>query len=469
MTTTDETFDGFKVAMFADTHLGYSARCRTHAATGLNERVKDGYLALRDTITGIIDAEVDLVVHGGDLFHRSWPTVSDIVWARRQFDRLAVAGIPVVGNTGNHDASSERGKAPATSAVHDPDRRIDMITDPYVAVEPVEGLLIHMVSHYGLAQEERLVPDPVDGKVNILSAHGAAMIPGHEIFHCVDSPGEQPIGLDLLANPGFAVTMLGHYHGMGEVMDGVWYAGSAIRRGFSDPAGGRGWLLFTIAPDGRVRVEQKHIAQRPQFDLPRIDAAGLTGSQVEEMVRGHLADLGEQTRDAIIRQVVTNASTSVRQGIDLPGLASLVSESLMWMPDFRRPEATDAAGERTVDGAGASLRTAGAADLPRMFTGWFSGWAEDAALPEPLREPVAERATQFLTEASEGVEGGDFAAPAATPGTSAADDPDGAADTDTGGPLPLDRDGTHRGYGITAPTGTAAPLRDATTGQEVPW
>jgi DNA repair protein SbcD/Mre11 len=467
----------YRLGFLSDTHLGYAAKCRTDPTTGLNLRVKDGYIALRDTVTQMIDADLDLVMHGGDLFHRSWPSVGDIVWARKQLQRLADANIPVYGNTGNHDASSERGKSPATAAVHDPARGIHMITDPSARIEPMDGLVLHAVSHYGLAQEERVLPEPINGAVNLLTAHGAALVPGHEIFHCADSPGEQPIGLDLLTNDGFAMHLLGHYHGMGEIIDNVWYAGSAIRRGFSDPAGGRGWLLVTVHTDGSVKVEPQYISQRPQHDLPKIDAKGLTGSDVEERIRANLAsvDLG----NAIVRQVVTNCSTPIRRGIDQPGLASMAGETLMWMPDFRRPEVTSDDGERTVEGVGASLKTAGSADLPTMYSGWVTDYLSNTDVAEDLVPVVIDEGGRHLKAASADVEAGDFAAPAAAAQADAQDSTDvssedGNGDSDErdtnvtylatgpGGPITQ----TEADYFETVPAGHLAPARHPATGTD---
>lgn len=408
-----------KIGFFADDHLGYNAKCRSHAASGLNMRTRDGYLALRERVTQMIEAEVDIAVGGGDLFHRSWPNVADIVWAQTQLRRLSDAGIPVVGNTGNHDASNERGKSPATASVHDPDRGLHFVTEPYRAVRPVEGLTIHAVSHYGLAQSERLIPEPVDGDINIFTTHGAAMVPGHEVFLCVDSPGEQPIGLDLLLDDRYSLKLLGHYHGLGEVMPDVWYAGSSIRRGFSDPEGGRGWLLVTIESDGSTKVEPQYISQRAQFDLPKIDASTLTGAEVEERIRANLAavDVG----DAIIRQVVTNCDTATRRGIDQPALGGLVHDALMWMPDFRRPDAVTMevteAGE-TVEGVPVAadvsdaLSTAGSADLPTVYSGWIDRWSDANHIAPELKPVVATEGDRHLRAASEDVEtDAEFVAP----------------------------------------------------------
>ena len=406
---------GFRVLAFSDSHVGYAAKCRSHKS-GLNMREVDGMQALKRTVDIAINEQVDLVLHGGDLFHKSHPSITSIVYVQQQLQRLAKAGIPVVGNTGNHDASNERSKAPATAAVHDPDRGITMVTDPYQIVRPVEGLELHMLSHYGLAQAERVLPEPVDGCINILSAHGAAMVPGHEVFHCVDSPGEQPIGLDLLLDDRMAAKILGHYHGMGEVLPSVWYCGSAIRRGFSDPEGGRGALLLNIDSDGTVAIEKKFIAQRAQHDLPMIDAKGLTGADVEELIRLNLASVDPV--DAIVRQVVKNCPTSVRRGIDQPAISKLMGDALVWQPDFRRPEVAADSGERTVEGVSSSLATAGAANLPQMWTDWAGEYAA-SNVAEALRPVVMSEGFRLLEAASTDVETGEYAAPAGNSGVPA--------------------------------------------------
>ena len=383
----------YQIGVLSDTHAGYTARCRTDSASGINARTLDGYLALRDTVTQMIDADVDLVLHNGDIFHSSWPSITDIVNVREQLNRLVRAGIPVVGNTGNHDASNERAKSPATAVIDDPDRNIHFVTAPYELLEPSPGLVLHMLSHYGLARAERMVFEPVDGAVNVLSSHGAAMVPGHEVFRCVDSPGEQTIGLDLLLDDRYAIKSLGHYHGMDEVLPTVWYSGSAIRRGFSDPAGGRGWLLMNVMGDGSIQVERKYIGQRPQYDLPPIDAAGLSGSDVQELIQVHLS--GVDLPGAIVRQVVINCPTATKRGIDHVAVGKLAADTLMWMPDYSRPVVT--LGDDVVDGPSASLSTAGSANLPMVFRDWATEAVTALGVTEDLIPTVLVNGERHLT------------------------------------------------------------------------
>jgi DNA repair exonuclease SbcCD nuclease subunit len=406
----------YTIGFFSDTHLGYAAKVRVHKASGINERVRDGMLALHETVTAMIEANVDLVIQGGDLFHWSHPQIAEITFARREFERLAAAGIPSIINTGNHDASAEAGKTAAIAVLHDPARKIECVLDRYRVLRPVDGLAIHAISHYGLSHADRIVPEPADGEVSVLTAHGTALIPGHEIFACAESAGEQPIGLDLLTDTRFVGKFLGHYHGMG-ALPGIpesspaVYAGSALRRGFSDPEGGRGWILITIHTDGTLTWEPRYIKQRPQYDLPVVDATGLTGDEVHEAIRGNIA--GIDPHDAIIRQVVTNVTAQHRAGIDLPGLAPLVADALQWMPRLERPkeriimlDSGDPDDGTPVEMHTDSLTTAGSSDLPAAFSTWVTVYADAVNLPAPLRPVVAERGEEHLKAVSTVVDDG---------------------------------------------------------------
>jgi DNA repair exonuclease SbcCD nuclease subunit len=373
-------------------------------------RVVDGFRGLQETITQAIEAEVNLVIIAGDLFHRSHPAIGEIAWVRKQLERLYLAGIPVEIDTGNHDFANDKGKSPATAAVDDPGRNINVVIEPHKVFNPAPGLNVHMISHLGLISAERSIPEPVSGEVNIFVAHGAAQVPGHEMFACVDSPGEAVIGYDILSMP-WSASLLGHYHGMGALpgfdqgdTGQAWYAGSLLRRGFSDPEGGRGWLLVTIEDDGKITIERRYVKQRAQFDLPFIDASGLTGAQVEEQIRHHLSQV--EIDDAIIRQRVANCSLPIRRGVDSQALAELTSKALIWQSEFTRPDQLDFAEATEKDKAVGSLKTAGSSDLPGMFKGWFGDFAERSAIAKEIRPIVAEHSLRLLKQVSTDTESG---------------------------------------------------------------
>ncbi len=411
----------YRIAHLSDSHIGYKAKCRVHPATGLNMRVRDGYRAFRETVDQILASEVDLVVHTGDLFHQSHPSISDITWARKQLERISAAGIEIIVATGNHDFANDRSKSPATAAIHDPDRRIYAVTEPLRVFNPVEGLNVHVISHIGLAAATRSIPEPVAGEVNIFASHGSAQVPGHPIFSCVDSPGEAVVGYDVLSMPWNA-TLLGHYHGMNPLpgfstgdTGQAWYAGSMLRRGFSDPEGGRGWLLVTINDDGTVVFERQFIAQRDQFDMEFIDATGLTGAEVEEAIRLNLSHV--DVTEALVRQRIINCSLPVRRGVDTAALSELTKQALTWQLEFIRPAVADFSELAEEDASVASLTTAGSSDLPGMWIGWFDNYADNAGLSESIRPAVAEAGSALLSEDSSDTTPSDLLIPAGSPAT----------------------------------------------------
>lgn len=326
-----------KIAFASDTHLGYAATRRVHPQSGLNVRVIDGYKAFRETIDQVIAAQPDVFVHGGDVFHVPHPDILSIRFAQDQMARLAEAGIPAYLNVGNHDVAGIRGRGAAPLVLHDPARRIHVITNPTEVIDVADGLVLHALSHAGLAIAERPHLAPIPGAINLFTAHGAASIPGSPVFHCSHSPNEQPIGLDLITDD-WDFILLGHYHGRGALpgYPRAWYAGSAIARGFSDPPGGRGWMLLDVAAGGAAEIITFDVAQRPILDLPVINGSGLTGEELTERVRVALA--GCECTGAIIRQVITNVTPTANRGIDHSGLARLTEPAMSWRLDLRRPD-----------------------------------------------------------------------------------------------------------------------------------
>lgn len=317
-----------RIGHLSDTHIDYASG--SVFVDGLNFRVKDGFDALTETVDQMLNEEVELVLHSGDLFHKSIPTVAGIVHVREQFLRLHRAGIPVIGITGNHDYPNTVFRKSATLAVSDPDRNITFFDEPYQLVR-VGDLAIHALSHGGLVPE-LVTPEPVAGATNLLLTHGAAEIPGYGQFTCEDSPAEAWVPHTLLTS-GWDFVAMGHYHKQHELPleeAKAWYAGSALRRGFSDEPGERGWLL--VDTETGV-VARREIQQRSQHDLPVIDASGLNGDEVHDRIVSNLGAV--ETAGSIIRQKVINCSAAVRKSMPTAGLPT--DDAVMWQLRITRP------------------------------------------------------------------------------------------------------------------------------------
>lgn len=85
----------------SDTHIGYK---QYH----LSEREHDFRNAFESIINDAIDKDVDGVVHAGDLFHRSRPSVRSLSFVIDNLKRLRDAGIGFYVIAGNHDGTNEQ-------------------------------------------------------------------------------------------------------------------------------------------------------------------------------------------------------------------------------------------------------------------------------------------------------------------------------------------------------------------------
>jgi len=89
-----------RVLHTGDTHLGYR---QYHSP----ERQRDFLDAFRTVIEDAVAADVDAVVHAGDLFHDRRPRLQDIMGALGTLRRLAEADIPFLAIVGNHEGKRD--------------------------------------------------------------------------------------------------------------------------------------------------------------------------------------------------------------------------------------------------------------------------------------------------------------------------------------------------------------------------
>lgn len=414
-----DSMSSLRFAFLADSHIGYKYAARTDQR-GRNLRVVDGYLALNETITQIIQEhekeKITAVVHGGDIFHVSHPTISDIMFVQHQLRRLERVGIPFYGLAGNHDASDNRSEVAAVGAIDDPDRGIHALYHPYERYPVADGdVVLHAISHHGHHGDEAAQVIAVPGKINILTTHGAALDPSNDtLMRCMDSPREQIVPTELVLSDDFALRLLGHYHSrhaVGGKELNTWYAGSSLRRGFSDAEGARGWLLATITESG-IKVQGRDISQRPQFDFPVVDAHDLTPSEIQDAVLANIASTRQSSEvkdDAafdegeapILRQRIMNASRSTREAIDKAFLARQASHALRWQLEFMRPKAEISTEEKTNENTPTLSKSgkSGALNIEDSYLSWAQHSATLRDLPNNLRKMVGEEGQEHLKKA----------------------------------------------------------------------
>jgi DNA repair exonuclease SbcCD nuclease subunit len=424
--------NSYKIGVRGCQHLGYAARnMRLDRTTGWNQRVVDGHIAHGLIMQDMIDVAVDGIVDGGDLSHWNKPIPRDIEVANRIDDLRVSAGIWAVANSGNHCAGGGADLS-AMSIMHRPHLNMNAVyPDPkrdrgdgpgphpgfYEIHIPVDGLALHFVSHYGLNKSLadrgiHIDPQPLPGGVNLLFCHGVFDAYGR-LYRCINPHGEErTIPIDWVCR-GWDAVVLSHYHTAGPVPGWdkdehgqVWYTGSALTRGFSDNVGARGWLLVTIHDTGRVDIELRTIWQRPQFDLPVIDATGLSTADLDDIIVGNIGGIPLEDHEsalisgdggAIVRQVLSNTTPAQRQALSARAgrYANITRDAAWWGITY----------EQRTDAPALQSQSQSGRDLTRRFTDFAAELrlrsdrlAEAVKVPHRLRLAVLEQAITWAEE-----------------------------------------------------------------------
>ena len=394
----------YVIAHMADLHLGYTYTSKTNAQ-GINWREVDGYRAMDECVSQIIeDGSVDVVIIAGDLFHVFAPPPRAIIFAQRQLRRFADAGLPVYSIAGNHDQSDIRAEIAASAVVDDRERGIWSHAEPYAVHEILPDVYLHMVSHHLFSQQAQTMDEvkPRKGAINILTAHGTMVDP--ETREAIRSealtPREVLIPSEMLEE-GWDYCLLGHIHERRYVGSSgrVLYNGSLVRRGFSDGVTslGRGWTKWTLHADGTMTPEFKTVWQRPQHDLPLIDAKNLSVDDIDERIIGNLKQGLSGSHDGtdapILRQRIINISPAKKRSLDMTKIASLSKQALSWNLRTSTIEETEQADERKAADMGGSVSD--------RYNAWLGTSEAYKGVEESLKDDVAASTKRYIDQGQE--------------------------------------------------------------------
>jgi exonuclease SbcD len=246
-----------RVLLLADTHLG---------------QYDDSYATFAEALQPALRGEVDLVVHGGDVFYRSRVKADAVMRTFAPLKRIADAGIPVVVVPGNH----ERSAIPFPLLAMHPN--VHLIDRPRTVVLSIHGMRVAIAGfpclRNGIAAAfASLVGETawtsVEADVRLLMLHqsveGATVGPVDFVFrNSADViPGRAiPVG--------FAAVLAGHIHRhqvlrrdlAGRPMHApVFYPGSIERVSHAERDETKGYVTLNLAPSetgGRVHSWQFH-------------------------------------------------------------------------------------------------------------------------------------------------------------------------------------------------------------------
>jgi DNA repair protein SbcD/Mre11 len=321
-----------RLCHLADTHLGAGENHPRRAPDGLTERQHDIIRTFTEAIDKIIDLKPDLCIHAGDLFHSVRPTNRIMAVAARQLHRLAqTAEIPTLIITGNHDAPKQSGHGPALDVFRTIDN-LHVIADSHMEHVTIAGASVTALPHclttdIQKAELDRCRPDP-HAPFNILVMHGVAA--GMEEFSMVEL-GEQELPLAIM--DGFDYVALGHFHNFRKVADRAWYSGSTERLSQSERDADKGFIEVNLA-DSNITFHK--VASRIMIDVPEIDATGLRGDEIVNVVRKRVTELGGE--DKIMRVRLTNVSEEARKTIPTEELQHLRQQSYALDIQIQRPQ-----------------------------------------------------------------------------------------------------------------------------------
>ena len=408
------------IAHLSDLHLGYSSsNCKLNPQ-GVRWREADGYMAWIREIKDIInDGTVDVVLIAGDVFHTPTPSILAVKQAQKGVRMLADARIPVVILTGNHDTSDVRSELAATALLNDPDHGVYSHYEPYATYDVNDDVRLHLISHH-LYKEQASTWDkvkPTNGKINIFSTHGSMIDPLTKLaMHTDASPREVIIPDEIVNNPGWDYRLLGHIHERGFVGssdDGksdtshlkTYYNGSLIRRGFSDGETplGRGWTKWTVQPDGLLLPEFHTVAQRPQEDLPVINALDLSAADITDIAYDHVSNAVEDIKSPftapILRQRVVNITPEKRKAVDQAMLRKLAAPALSWQLSMKtiqdEPEDEDDVVSNSIDPSNGGVK--------KQFEDWLTNNDAYEKVNESIRDSVRASMENFIRMGQEAV------------------------------------------------------------------
>lgn len=304
-----------RVAHFADTHLGYRAMSKLDPETGRNQRAVDIELAFERTVSAILEAKPDLVVHAGDVFHHTRPPWHAMRVFVRQMRRIEDAGIPTVIIAGNHDTPRMRTSGTAFSVLELALPGIDFVTGYDVEHRQFEqfGVVVHAVPHgaLSLSAYEPSTYAESDWRT-ILLTHG--MIPGMSDIARYE-PGTEQI-TDSLVDTAFSYIALGHFHTFHRARVNAWYSGSTERMGWGDADATPGFVLVEFAENALAPDPPVHhpVEVRPMQTLAPINGDGLPARAIADLALKRAGAIDDSA--AMTRIELRDVTRAVRREVD---------------------------------------------------------------------------------------------------------------------------------------------------------
>ncbi len=345
-------------------------------------------------VDAILERDVDLVIHSGDVFDSVRPATHVIIGFLKQTARLtARAGIPYLVAAGNHETPRLRTTTAALEYAN------------LVNADSAHGFEIeyHRIEANGAEVGVALVPHGAvvagvgavlperDADVNILVTHG--LVPNLETKQ--HEMGEANLHAGML-EADFDYIALGHYHEFHKHKDNSYYAGATERFSFGEVEAKTGFAIVEFDSGVLVGVEHVPIEARPMMDLPKISAREMDSSELTEAIRDRTADA--DLDGAIARLRVYDARRGVASGVDRNLLRDLQRRCLNFSLEVNAEERP---GHPNGDRSPAVFGS-----LEEEFAAFVAARRERGELEAKFAEEFLERGRGYLARAASEEPGG---------------------------------------------------------------
>jgi exonuclease SbcD len=266
-----------RVLLLADTHLGFDLPVRPRSDR--QRRGEDFFAAYDLALKPAVRGEVDLVIHGGDVFFRSRVKPGLVMRVFQPLKRIADSGVPVVVVPGNH----ERSAIPYPLLAAHPG--IHLIDRPRTIPLNIRGVDIAVA---GFPCERDFVRDRFD---DLVERTGWRSVPSSLRLLCfhqsVEGATVGPVDYVFRANAGvipgraiphgFAAVLAGHIH-RHQVLTAdlsgrpiaapVFYPGSTQRTSAAECGEAKGYVTLEFEPAAGGKGKVRGWAFHPLPDVP---------------------------------------------------------------------------------------------------------------------------------------------------------------------------------------------------------
>ena len=322
-----------KIIHIADPHLGYRAYNRI-TSQGINRREADVFKAFQAALARAAEAQPDLILIAGDLFHVVRPsnlTIQHAFRSSRRSEARPKRRLLSLAETMTSPRSTD------TGCILDlfsnlPD--IYVAHGEYVQI-PFKDLdtSVFCLCHRAIPQLSslKIEPDPAS-KYNVLMVHGT--LEGI-IRHAYDL---HEISRSQVISDAWDYIAFGHYHIFEELAPNAFYAGSLEYTStniWSEVAQEKGLIEYDL--DEHRLIDFHKVPTREVIDFRAIDATGVVAADLSRMIEQRVESIPDGCESKIVRLVVKNITRSVQADLDFALVRKIRSEALHFELQLRSP------------------------------------------------------------------------------------------------------------------------------------